>query len=135
MLLFLPTRAKLLGFYFHSSLPIFGRTATIETRRRHILWLIENHPDSSVAGLPEASIEPSGHKLADEEGYQQARELWLKQVERNKSNEKVRLNAAPFRCSYSSPRAPSSWVFTFTVRFQSSGERPRSRRAAATSYG
>ncbi len=91
-----PTRARLLGFYFHSSLPIFGQTATIKARRRHILWLIENHPDSSVAGLPETSIEPSGHKLADEEGYQQARELWLKQVERNKSNEKVLLNAATF---------------------------------------
>jgi hypothetical protein len=92
----LPTRARLLGFYFHSSLPIFGRTTTIKARRRHILWLIENHPDSSVAGLPEASIEPSGHKLADEEGYQQARDLWLKQVEKNKNNEKVRLNAAKF---------------------------------------
>ncbi len=45
---------------------------------------------------PEASIEPSGHKLADEEGYQQASELWLKQVERNKSNEKVLLNATTF---------------------------------------
>ena len=92
----LPTRARLLGFYFHSSLPIFGRTTTITARRRHILWLIENPPDSSVAGLPEASIEPSGHQLADEEGYRQARELWLKQLERNKNNEKVRLNAATF---------------------------------------
>ena len=94
--LHLPTRARLLGFYFHSSLPIFGRTATIKARRRHILWLIENHPDSSIAGLPEATINPSGHQLADEEGYQQARELWLKQVERNKNNEKVQLNAAKF---------------------------------------
>jgi TPR repeat protein len=92
----LPTRARLLGFYFHSSLQIFGRTTTLKARRRHILWLIENHPDSSVAGLPEASIEPRGQELADEEGYRQARELWLKQVERNKNNEKVRLNAATF---------------------------------------
>ncbi len=91
-----PTRAKLLGFYFHSSLPIFGRTATITARRRHILWLIETHPDSPVAGLPEAAIEPSGHQRADEEGYQQARELWLKQVEKKKNNTTVRLNAAKF---------------------------------------
>ncbi len=81
----LPTRAKLLGFYFHSSLPIFGRMATIKARRRHILWLIENHPDSSVAGLPEAAIEPSGHELADDEGYQRARELWLDQAEKKKT--------------------------------------------------
>ncbi len=48
-----PTRARLLGFYFHSSLPNFGRTTTIKARRRHILWLIENHPDSSITELPE----------------------------------------------------------------------------------
>ncbi|MGI9507276.1 MAG: hypothetical protein ACR2RE_29900, partial [Geminicoccaceae bacterium] len=41
-----PTRARLLGFYFHKGLLNFGRATTIEARRRHILWLIENHPDS-----------------------------------------------------------------------------------------
>ncbi len=91
-----PTRARLLGFYFHSSLSIFGRTATIKARRRHILWLIENHPDSSVAGLPEAAIEPSGHQLADEEGYRRAKELWLDQTEKKKDDTAVRLNAAKF---------------------------------------
>ncbi len=94
--LHLPTRARLLGFYFHSSRPIFGRTATIEARRRHILWLIKNHPESSIAGLPEAMIDPSGHELADEEGYRQAKELWLRQVDKKKDNMKVRLNAAKF---------------------------------------
>ncbi len=91
-----PTRARLLGFYFHKGLSIFGRTATIEARRRHILWLIENHPESSVAGLPEAIIDPDGHELADEEGYQQARDLWLAQAEKKKDDTAVRRNAAKF---------------------------------------
>ena len=38
------TRTKLLGFYFHSALPLYGHDATIEARRRHILWLIEPIP-------------------------------------------------------------------------------------------
>jgi hypothetical protein len=91
-----PTRARLLGFYFHKGLPMFGRAATIEARRRHVLWLIENHPESSVAGLPEAIIDPDGHELADEEGYQQAKDLWLEQAEKNKDNTAVRRNAAKF---------------------------------------
>ena len=94
--LHLPTRARLLGFYYHSSLPIFGRTTTIKARRRHILWLIENHPESKIAGLPEATIGPSGHELADEQGYRQAKELWLQQADKEKDNIKVLLNAATF---------------------------------------
>jgi hypothetical protein len=87
-----------LGFYFHSSLQIFGRTTTLKARRRHILWLIENHPESSIAGLSEATIDPRGQELADEEGYRQAKELWLKQADKEKDNIniKVLLNAAKF---------------------------------------
>jgi hypothetical protein len=91
-----PTRARLLGFYFHKGLPIFGRAATIEARRRHVLWLIENHPESSIAGLPEAIIDPDGHELADQEGYRQAKDLWLEQAEKKKADPAVRRNAATF---------------------------------------
>lgn len=91
-----PTRARLLGFYYHNGLDSLGPAATIKARRRHILWLIENHPDSELAGLPEAIIEPDGPGLADDEGYRQARELWLQQAEQNKDNPAVRRNAAAF---------------------------------------
>jgi len=91
-----PTRARLLGFYFHNGLSTVGPTATIEARRRHILWLIENHPESEVAGLPEAMIAPEGRQLADEEGYRQAKDLWLEQAENQKDNPAVRRNAATF---------------------------------------
>jgi hypothetical protein len=35
-------RTKLLGFYFHSALPLYGHDATIEARRGHIFWFIEH---------------------------------------------------------------------------------------------
>lgn len=91
-----PTRARLLGFYFHNGLDSLGPAATVKARRRHILWLIENHPESEVAGLPEAIIEPDGHQLADEEGYRRAKQLWLRQAEKQKDNPAVRRNAARF---------------------------------------
>jgi hypothetical protein len=91
-----PTRARLLGFYFHQGLATFGPAATIEARRRHILWLIENHPESPLAGLPEARIEPSGGDLADEEGYGQAKALWLEQAEKDTASPAARENAAAF---------------------------------------
>ncbi len=91
-----PTRDRLLSFYYHKGLAIFGPAATIEARRRHVLWLIENHPEAPLAGLPEASIEPSGGDLADQEGYEQAKALWLQQAERNGANPAVRENAAKF---------------------------------------
>ncbi len=73
-----------------------GARATIGARRRHILWLIENHPESEVAGLPEARIAPEGDRLSDEEGYRQAKELWLAQAETQKDSPAVRRNAAAF---------------------------------------
>ena len=91
-----PTRARLLGYYFHKGLTNFGRAATLEARRRHILWLIRNHPDSPVAALPEAMIDPQDHELADQEGYQQAKALWLAQAEAHKDDGAVRQNAANF---------------------------------------
>lgn len=91
-----PTRARLLGYYFHNGLTAFGRAATIAARRRHILWLIEIHPDSPVAALPEAMIDPQDHELADPEGYQQAKALWLAQTEARKDDAAVRQNARTF---------------------------------------
>jgi len=91
-----PTRVRLLGFYLHSGLQSFGPTATIEARRRHVLWLIETHPESPVAALPEAMIDRDGHELADEEGYRQGKALWLEQVEKKQGDTAVRQNAAKF---------------------------------------
>ena len=102
-----PTRARLLGFYSHKGVTVFGRTKTIEARRRHILWLIRNHPESAVAGLPEAIIDLTGDELADPEGYAQAKALWLDQAVRKRGNPAVRLNAAYFLILYDKAIAES----------------------------
>jgi len=72
----LTARAKLLGFYYYQWMRP-GEDQSKAARRRHILWLIEHHPESPVTGLGEATIDENGTSMADSEGYQQARKLWL----------------------------------------------------------
>ena len=89
-------RGKLLGFYFYKAKRALGAGPTIEARRRHVLWLIRNRPEGRLVGSSEATIDPIGHALADKEGYQEARALWLDQAKRKGDNKKVLLNAAKF---------------------------------------
>ncbi len=91
----LTARAKLLGYYWYGWMKP-GEAAAKAARRRHILWLIEHHPDSPVTGLEEAAIAESGNSLVDPEGYQQAREKWLSLREANKDNAAVLGNLAKF---------------------------------------
>jgi len=77
----LSIRARLLGYYFTVAKRQIGVEATVAARRRHITWLIEHHPESQLAGLPEATLDIAGHDLADPAGYEQARQLWMRQME------------------------------------------------------
>ena len=92
----LADRARLLGYYFSGSRNPAGTAATVEARRRHILWLIENRPEAELAGLSEATIDPAGHALADRAGYEQARIVWLEQMRRRPSDPAVLRHAAKF---------------------------------------
>ena len=109
----LAARTRLLGYYFAKAVRIsgpaapikarrghiflrIGLAATIEDRRRHIFWLIQNHPETKIAGLVEATIGPARHQLGDTDGYEQAKKLWLQQVESKKENIAVLGNAATF---------------------------------------
>src|SRR6266581_1901266 len=52
-------REKLITYYFRAML--MSRAPGLEERReQHIFWLIEHHPDSELAGSPEAGIQPVG---------------------------------------------------------------------------
>jgi hypothetical protein len=83
----LSTRTLLLGYYFGKN-DVPSRLA----RQKHILWIIENHPEASIAGSPEGQLtfDP------DEEVYAKARALWLKQVVAHSQNTAVLSNAADF---------------------------------------
>jgi hypothetical protein len=92
----LAARTRLLGYYFTIAKNQIGVPATIAARRRHILWLIEHHPESEVTGLSESTLDVLGHDLADKEGFEQARALWVKQLELHKDSAEVMTNAAMF---------------------------------------
>lgn len=92
----LVTRAKLLGYYFYQGVGNEGRAETIKARRRHIIWLIEEHPESALAGMSESSIDPSGHGIADKVGYETASSMWRAWVGRDGVARQVIDNAFNF---------------------------------------
>jgi len=82
-------RTRLLGYYF-----LKGRqdTDAASAKRRHVLWLIENAPESEVAASPYAQI----HAFLDPEGYVQARDAWKQAIQESPDNLKILGNAAAF---------------------------------------
>jgi hypothetical protein len=91
----LAVRTRLLGFYFRHAREL-GPGVAVEARRRHILWLIEHHPESEALALSEATIDREGHFMADQAGYEQASALWIEQARRHDKNAAVLGNAAKF---------------------------------------
>jgi hypothetical protein len=85
---------KLIDYYFVTALT--SRAPDLEVKREeHIFWIIEHHPESELAGSPEADIQPIGSSQGTE-GYQRGKQLWLTQVEKYPDNLKVIRNAAEF---------------------------------------
>ncbi len=58
---------------------------------RHVLWIIEHHPEFSASG-PEMQIDPN----LDQSAYQQGKTLWLQNVANNPTNPVILANAAGF---------------------------------------
>ena len=67
-----------------------------EPRTRHILWLIENHPEAEVFRIaPDmTSFEVIWHGLNSVADRDKARALWLRQLERFSSDTAVLAGAA-----------------------------------------
>jgi len=90
----LTLRAALIRYYFRAMLA--SRKEDIEAKREpHIFWLIEHHPDSRLAGSPEARIDPIGF-MGSVDSYQHGKELWLAQAEKHPDSARVLENAAAF---------------------------------------
>ena len=103
----LAARTRLLGFYFRGATRVYPREVTIEARRRHILWLIENSPDSEASALSEATIDAKGHELADPAGFEQASVRWMEQARRHAHDVRVLSHAARFFVLSNKERAVS----------------------------
>src|SRR4051794_13552229 len=72
----LSARAKLLGYYFMKQR---STTDIKEAYRKHVLWIIEHHPESEIAGLPYCELDG----VSDPDGYHDAKALWLEQTKRH----------------------------------------------------
>jgi len=92
----LAARTRLLGFYFRGATHVYPIEVTIEARRRHILWLIENRPESEASALSEATIDAKGHSLADPVGFERAGTAWIEQARLRATDVRVPSNAANF---------------------------------------
>ncbi|HSE77657.1 MAG TPA: hypothetical protein VLG66_06600 [Alphaproteobacteria bacterium] len=92
----LAARAKLLGYYAGPALGHSVAGQVVAQRRHHILWLIEHHPGSPLAGSAEATIDAQGHVLADGKGHEEARARWLDLVENSNAPSAVVRNAVNF---------------------------------------
>ncbi len=104
----LDTLETLLLHYSHdfSGKPNPDKDAIVAIRRPLILWLIEHHPESPLAGSWGTRIFPSSRDpLADPAGYAQAKALWLSQAEAHADDVAVLRNAATFLEVYDRPLA------------------------------
>src|SRR5215467_12689201 len=81
-------RTRLISYYYQQMIA--------EPRTRHILWLIENHPEAEVFRIaPDvSSCEVTWHGLNSVADRDKARALWLQQLERFSSDTAVLANAA-----------------------------------------
>jgi tetratricopeptide (TPR) repeat protein len=90
----LTAREQLITYYFNALLT--SKAPDIEEKReQHVFWLIEHHPESDLAGSPEAQIEPMGFS-GSTEGYERAKQLWLQQVDIHPDNQRILSNAGQF---------------------------------------
>ena len=89
----LMSRIKVLGWYSGKR---FTSESAAKARAKHILWIIQNHPDADIAGTPEIYLDP----VMDKDTYSTAKDLWLEQIEAQKTNTVVLGNAAQFFLIY-----------------------------------
>jgi tetratricopeptide (TPR) repeat protein len=90
---------RLIECYFETEIQATVRSPNSEETRRaekgryeHVLSLIEHQPQDELAGSPAAPITPFQYP----DQYEQAKQLWLKQVQAHPSDVKVLVNASQF---------------------------------------
>ena len=116
----LSTRARLMTHYFQH--------AVAQPRVAHVLWIIEHHPDSKLAGSPIASVTRSD-LLNTRSDYEAARLLWLKQIEVHARNAAVLGNAGRFFSEEEPQRAEQ-----LLIRASELDGENKMRRAALVSF-
>jgi hypothetical protein len=94
----LSARTRLISHYYQRMIA--------EPRTRHVLWLIENHPDANVfrvaSDLTDMTF-PGWSGLNTQAGYERARELWLQQTKRRSTDTRILSNAVNALSTRSDP--------------------------------
>jgi predicted Zn-dependent protease len=88
----LSARTELLGYYFMRQ---DSSKEVREARQKHIFWIIQNHPEAAIAGLPFCEIDPV-NPFWEGSGYKRAKQLWLEQTKAHAQNTAILGNAAQF---------------------------------------
>ena len=83
------SRTKLLGYYFGKQ---FQNQSAREAKRKHILWLIVNSPESEVLGLPYGTLDA----ILNTEAYSQGKKAWISQLKKKPANLKLLEHSANF---------------------------------------
>jgi thiol-disulfide isomerase/thioredoxin/tetratricopeptide (TPR) repeat protein len=101
----LDARARLLAAYFRQGSASADRVRPL--RRKHILYLIEHHPEAAALGEAAGTLDPGGHALADPEGYKLAEAAWRQRFESGPQSAAVYANAVNFFKTADPPYARS----------------------------
>ena len=90
----LSVRARLIVQYW--------QTQEAHPRLRHVIWVIENHPESKLAGSPPAAIDAETGSRAE---YEAVKWAWERSIESNARSAPVLGNAALFLAAEEPRRA------------------------------
>ena len=83
------SRTKLLGYYFGKQ---YQNQSAREAKRKHVLWLILNSPESEVLATPYGEL----NAILDTEAYSQGKKAWINQLKRRPANLKLLEHSANF---------------------------------------
>ncbi|MCA9109978.1 MAG: hypothetical protein KDA52_08535 [Planctomycetaceae bacterium] len=83
------SRTKLLGYYFGKG---FQDPSAREAKQRHVLWLIENSPESEVLSLPYAELDA----ILDAAAYLRGKKAWIDHLEQQPENLKLLENSSNY---------------------------------------
>src|SRR5262249_39642292 len=93
----LDARTKLLGYYMFRSTNSEAKIVD----RKHVLWIIENHPEAPITGTPFCQIDA----ILDPDGFREAKQLWEDQIKAQSNDVNVIGHAAQFFLLADSARA------------------------------
>ncbi|MDR3699552.1 MAG: hypothetical protein P4L56_07960 [Candidatus Sulfopaludibacter sp.] len=98
-------RQMLLLFYAGNGTRFYDPAFVIAARRKHILWLIEHHPELPLLGQRPGLIDLPIDQLADPQGYAQIKKEWLALAAKPDAPLPVLGNAAAFLAASDKPLA------------------------------